>query len=53
MQKPLVAPDATVKVINPTGVVVAFWALAVGRAARRAAAKEGIAIFSFIMLVKV
>jgi hypothetical protein len=25
----------------------------VGRAARRAAAKEGIAIFSFIMLVKV
>jgi hypothetical protein len=46
-------PAVMLTVTKPTGSVVAFWALAVGRAARRAAAKEGIAIFSFIMLVKV
>jgi len=46
-------PAVILTVTNPTGSVVAFWALAAGRAARRAAAKEGIAIFSFIIFVKV
>jgi hypothetical protein len=39
-----------VAVTNPTGSVVAFCALTIGAAARITAAREGMAVFSFMLL---